>query len=329
MARLDFKEIHPTKGNAGDIDQFEKFSREFAEQVLGFNVFKGPSRGADGGIDIGASDLKSNPIKKWLISCKHYAHSGDSVGRNDEEDILDRTAEHGCDGFMGFYSTIASSGLEQKLERLRHSKGLEFRIYASEEIERLLLDTVKGFHVAKRFFPKSIQNVWPQVISMLPSYQLTDAQSISQYKWIVPQAYDPHDVKIYTDSAENAVHAANEKTMLEIHQPMFLGAWKDAVRMYPNFFHIPTDGIDSASDIGELTPNWAAQADLLKESPNPRWSILAIWSLVDPAKVREILKSMKHDASQQSLDLMSYEWLARSTNTERRDILTRLFAYYC
>ena len=91
---------------------------------------------------------------KWLVSCKHYAHSGNSVGRTDEEDILDRLAEHECKGFIGIYSTIPSSGLEQKLQRLQNTKGLIFRIYSSEEIERLLLDTAEGFRLAKRFFPK-------------------------------------------------------------------------------------------------------------------------------------------------------------------------------
>ena len=35
----------------------------------------------------------------------------------------------------------------------------------------------------------------------------------------------------------------------------------------------------------------------------------------------------KRDPSQQGLDLMSAAWLAHSTTTDRRDVLTRLFVY--
>ncbi|WP_133406874.1 restriction endonuclease [Parashewanella tropica] len=327
MARLNFKEIDASTIKGNDSDQFEKFSKQFFEHALKMEVISGPSRGPDGGVDLSVLDKGAN--ERLLVSCKHYAHSGKSVGRADEEDILDRLAEHNCDVFIGFYSTIASSGLEQKLERLKRNKKIKYKIYDNESIEAVLLDSVSGFHIAKRFFPDSIKNVWPQIISLSTAYSLDDATEVDSYKWVVLDQFKSSSTIPYASAAEDAVTIANEAATEEIHQPMFLAAWKDAVRLYPKYFSIPKEGIDEAIHWRDLPPKWEAKIHLDELRPNPRWTLLAIWSLIDRNKVREILKELRHDASQQDLDLMSFQWLAESTATERRDILTRLFAYYC
>lgn len=327
MATFNFKEIASAKDGAGDIDQFEKFSKQFFESVLGHEIVKDPGRGADGGIDIRVRVQTNNGHEHWLVSCKHYAHSGSSVGRGDEEDILDRLAEHKCDVFVGFYSTIASEGLYQKLERLRTHKDIRYKIYNSEDIEKLLLDSIQGFRVAKQFFSKSLVNLWPQIISLNLTYHANDAVEVLPHQWIIEKAFPKGSYKIYSSSAELASRTANESVMHEIHAPMFLAAWKDAVRLFPDFFVIPSSGVDAALSWTELPPKWSAEASLGTLSPNPRWSLLAIWSLANAGKVRSILKTTGNDASQQLLDLMSFEFLASNTGTNRRDILTRLFAY--
>ncbi|OOG11310.1 restriction endonuclease [Pseudomonas sp. C9] len=329
MARFNFKEIASAKDGGGDIDQFEKFSKQFFESVLGHDIVKDPGRGADGGIDICVRVKSNSGYEHWLVSCKHYAHSGNSVGRGDEEDILDRLAEHGCDVFVGFYSTIASEGLFQKLERLRINKDIKYKIYNSEDIEKLLLDSIQGFRVAKQFFSKSLVNMWPQIISLNPTYSTSDAVEAAPNKWIVEAAFPEGSWRAYSNSAEHAALIANELVMQEIHAPMFLAAWKDAVRLFQDFFEIPCTGIDAALSWKELPPKWSAEISLTTLSPNPRWSLLAIWSLVDASKVRSILKKMDRDASQRPVDLMSFEFLSGDTGTDRRDILTRLFAYRC
>lgn len=152
MARLNFREIAPAAGKSTDPDQFEKFSKIFLEKVIGGRITKGPSRGADGGIDLRLEIQEGGVSVSKLISCKHYAHSKESVGIADEIDISDRLASFGCSVFVGFYSTIATTGLEQKLERLRMEKGINFELFNNEDIETLLLDSLAGFRVAKRFF---------------------------------------------------------------------------------------------------------------------------------------------------------------------------------
>lgn len=323
MARLRFEEIEPASPPSKDTDQFEKFSKIFFESVLKCKVIKGPSRGADGGVDL----LVGCSTEKWLVSCKHYARSGNSVGRSDEEDIVDRLHEHGADVFVGFYSTIASSALEQKLERLRDRKGIKFKIFNSADIESHLLDSTPGIVLAKRYFPSSFLNVWPQVLSVKEGFSESDVVQVEDYKWIVPAAFEEGEIRIYASSKDGAVKLANEKATAYYHKPLFISAWKDAVRYFDQFFEIPDSGIDSANDWTELRPKWEMESEILGLKPGQKWSLLAIWSFVDSERVRGILRRMGSDASQQEIDLMSFEFLAKSTGTERRDILTRLFAY--
>lgn len=88
------------------------------------------------------------------MSCKHKAHSGTSVTPKDETDIHDRVHTRGCQGFLGFYSTIPSAGLAGKLNASTLS--FEIQIYDSEKIERHLLSKPEGIELAQRLFPKSI-----------------------------------------------------------------------------------------------------------------------------------------------------------------------------
>lgn len=72
----------------------------------------------------------------------------------DEQDIHDRVRTHGCAGFLAFYSTIPSSGLAAKLNA--PSLSYEVQIYDPERVEKRLLSSVAGLHLAQRFFSASI-----------------------------------------------------------------------------------------------------------------------------------------------------------------------------
>lgn len=327
MARLNFREIEPASGASEDRDQFEKFAKQFFESVLKLEIAKGPSRGPDGGVDLLVKSKGGDPTDTWLVSCKHFARSGDSVGRSAEEDIIDRLHEHGATTFVGFYSTIASSGLEQKLERLRDRKGIKFKLFNSADIESYLLDSTPGIVLAKRYFPDSFLEVWPQVLSVKKGFSGSDAIQVDGHKWIVPAAFDDHDLRFYANTKDEAVNLANEKATADFHKPLFFSAWKEAVGYFPEFFNIPDQGIDSATDWTDLPPKWEMEPEITGLKASQRWSLLAIWSFVNSEKVRTILRQMNRDASQQEMDLMSFEFLAKSTGTERKDFLTRMFAY--
>ena len=156
MPVLDFEEI-PISTARATRDQFELFAREFLE-FIGFKVIVGPDRGPDGGRDLVVQEARTGvageTLVKWLVSCKHKAHSGASVTPEDEPDIHDRARTHDCRGFLGFYSTIPSSGLARKLNV--STLPFEVQVYDPEKIERHCLTSSSGLTLAKRFFPKSL-----------------------------------------------------------------------------------------------------------------------------------------------------------------------------
>lgn len=160
MPQLDFKEIAQGNISNGEQDSFELFAREFME-LLGYEVLSGPDRGSDLGRDIIVQEARTGisggtTLIKWLVSCKHKAHSGTSVGLTDEQNIMDRVDTHGCHGFIGFYSTLPASSLTRMLEGFKSKRpNFEFQILDKEKIEGILLRTGPGLGIAQRFFPNS------------------------------------------------------------------------------------------------------------------------------------------------------------------------------
>lgn len=157
--QIDFKEIPEVKKATEHIDSFEKFARDFLE-IRGFDIETEPSRGADGGIDIKVLEKRTGLTGTtnfyWLVSCKHNAHSGKSVGVRDEVDIQDRVLSNSCDGFIGFYSTIPSSGLINKLESLKEK--IPYLIFDNEKIESNIIGIFSMESIFMRYFPKSYKN---------------------------------------------------------------------------------------------------------------------------------------------------------------------------
>ena len=157
---LDFKEIPPANSSDGKQDTFEIFARDFFS-MLGYTIVSNPNRGADGGKDIIIREIRTGlggeTIINWLVSCKHNAHSGKSVTPTDEANIRDRVESNECSGFIGFYSTLKSSGLSNILENLKKQKTLEVQEFDSGKIEDHLLSSNKGLFLCERFFPESIK----------------------------------------------------------------------------------------------------------------------------------------------------------------------------
>ncbi|MDD4178975.1 MAG: restriction endonuclease [Candidatus Margulisbacteria bacterium] len=156
MGTLDFKEIPQANISNGQQDTFEIFARE-ALEMMGFEINSFIDRGPDGGRDILVNEKRTGisgiTTIKWLVSCKHKAHSGKSVTISDETDITDRLQTNGANGFMGFYSTIISSALSNKLKELKNKYNIS--IFDHGHIEKFLLESPTGREIAKRYFPKS------------------------------------------------------------------------------------------------------------------------------------------------------------------------------
>lgn len=155
MPALDFSEIAPA--NAGDgRDQFELFARDVLT-VMGFEIIRGPDRGADFGRDLIVRELRKGvggtTTLDWLVSCKHNAHSGGAVLESDERNVRDRIETHRCGGLIAFYSTVPSSTLAAHLAALQPNYSL--LVFDAERIEAEILSRPNGRVVAARYFPKS------------------------------------------------------------------------------------------------------------------------------------------------------------------------------
>lgn len=167
---IDFKEIPPANIGDGYQDTFEMFARDFL-RALGYHIEEGPGRGADRGKDLlvleSLSGVLSNASRRWLVSCKHFAHSGKAVGAQ-ETDIYDRVRQFECRGFMAFYSTLPTSTLNEKLSSVA-SKGIDIEVLDRTTIEHLLLSDERLQDVMARYFPRSRKA--KQRLEMEHSYQ--------------------------------------------------------------------------------------------------------------------------------------------------------------
>jgi hypothetical protein len=156
MPAIDFTEIPPANSRDGSQDTFELFARDFLA-ALGFNIEEGPSRGADRGKDLLVCETLSGVVqpknRRWVVSCKHNAHSGKAVGDGDENDIVGRVRKFKADGFMAFYSTIPSSALTQTLTG--HKDEIDADVWDREKIEEHLVSRPELETVFRRYFPKS------------------------------------------------------------------------------------------------------------------------------------------------------------------------------
>ncbi len=154
---IDFKEIL-------DGETWELFARDFLTE-LGFFIESSPDRGPDAGKDILVSEELVGSLGRyrlrWLVSCKHHSVSGKSVNETDEQNILERIEAFEADGFIGFYSTIPSSGLGTRLLALRNNQKIkDFRIFDHKLIENHLV-RVGYSTLLMRYFPESYKVVKP------------------------------------------------------------------------------------------------------------------------------------------------------------------------
>ena len=155
---IDFKEM------AKDGEKWELFARDFFSE-LGFVIETPPNRGPDGGKDFLISESAKGNLSsyfvRWMVSCKNNVQSGKAVNESDEQNILERCKGFRCDRFIGFYSTISSSGLGNRLEMLRNSGDLgDYKVFDSGEIERFLIE----YGMSKlifQYFPESYKKIRP------------------------------------------------------------------------------------------------------------------------------------------------------------------------
>ncbi|HEY0019780.1 MAG TPA: restriction endonuclease [Longimicrobium sp.] len=157
---IDLTEIASARGGEKSQEQFELFAREFLE-AIGFKCISGPDRGADDGKDLLVREDWRGAFwehsKHWLVSVKHYAHSGRAVGVEDEVDPAGRVQRHGADGFIAFYSTVPSASLGRSLDVLRAR--MPCIVIDEGRIRSQLHEDVRLRGILERYLPRSFAQV--------------------------------------------------------------------------------------------------------------------------------------------------------------------------
>jgi hypothetical protein len=130
--------------------------------------------GPDGGRDLVAIELAPGPLaqfeRRWLVSCKHYAGRGRSVGLDDVTDVSDACAAVDATGFLLACSTQPSSTVARRLEEIQANRNIVTRYWDSIEIEKRL-DTPSTFPLISIFLPKSSAAMpWKIYNSTRPSF---------------------------------------------------------------------------------------------------------------------------------------------------------------
>lgn len=165
---VDFTEL-PKDGRA-----FEQLIREILLVMSLHPQWTG--QGADQGRDIIATETLEGPLgiveRKWLVQCKHLAHSGESVGRKHVGSFDSDCRQISAEGYLLVVSTQPTSGLITKLTELadQSQTRLKIKIWDSVDIEKLLTQP-RLFSLGHLFFPKSFASTrWKLYNSGSPNH---------------------------------------------------------------------------------------------------------------------------------------------------------------
>lgn len=153
--------MDPALQEIGGHNQFEGFATAYLK-ALGYKVEILPGEGPDGGRDlIVVEDLpmKSGDLIefRWLVSCKYWSSA---VNPGEEEDVIGRLQQHGCNGFMGFYSTWPTSGLTNKLDGMKGTP--------VSQIHMFKVQFINGYDIMAKIASESV--LWPVAEGRMPKY---------------------------------------------------------------------------------------------------------------------------------------------------------------
>ncbi|MDD9267864.1 restriction endonuclease [Paenibacillus sp. GCM10023248] len=163
---LNFKEL------AKDGNDLERLTREVFHRE-GFEVHW-TGKGPDGGRDLIVIEKVQGPLskfeRKWLVQCKHNAHSGRSIGKEEANSLITDCERISADGYLLVCTTSLSSGLILAYEELKNSRKLKIDYWDEVKLEDRLF-TPTNFQLINQFFPKSSEKVgWKIYNTNSPSF---------------------------------------------------------------------------------------------------------------------------------------------------------------
>lgn len=165
----------------GAIDTGEEFELlcEDLLQAMSFNIESKVARGPDQGKDMVAittvtDDAGIRQTHRYLVECKHFAHSGKSVQESDVGTPISRMSAHNCDRYLLITSTVPSEKLRVQLEGIGNAvPGYRATTWSKGDLRRHLY---KHPEVRDRYFKPIIsgsgseQEVMARVCRSLTKY---------------------------------------------------------------------------------------------------------------------------------------------------------------
>lgn len=155
---LDFKELDK------DGNDFELMIRELLYNK-GLEVYWS-GKGPDGGRDLLCIEQYQSSFKgfsrRWLVQCKHNAHSKKAVSNSDLLGIENSCALFNADGYLLVCSTFPSASVVNLLEGIEKNKGIITAFWDYRMLERQLL-TPCNWPVVNMFFPRSAKRLGWQI----------------------------------------------------------------------------------------------------------------------------------------------------------------------
>ena len=128
--------------------------------------------GQDGGRDLVVTEILKGELseykRKWLISCKHTANSGKSLGRDQAGNISEDCKAIGAEGYICVCSTQPTTSLVTRLSEIEQTQNIITKFWDSIEMEKRLLKP-NTFNLIHTFFPESSK----------------------RYKWRIYNAFSP------------------------------------------------------------------------------------------------------------------------------------------
>lgn len=374
MGIIDFREIVSAKADHASVknapvgtsalpDDFETFCRDFFESLRGMTIFEQISTGPDNGIDLGVEEICADGSKiRWLVSCKHKAHSKAAVTEDEEMNILERLYKWECGGFIPFYTTSPSAKVKSNIEGVAKA-GKRVDWHLKDRIERELLGSAEGVQMAARYFPKSMVNHYSTFIATMQTYSASDVvvdddgiASIADIRHVLGGSDDEVSATI-----EHLTKMANVFDTMDAHEPYFVKALNDAIAIAPDFFDCKRSPV-TLEDFAHVSPTWCPFSLYRASIDRKNGRALAfacfvgtVWSFWDYARANRVFAEMRalrgrlsrNDdlTKEQVASLLASAQLKEAVEhhmaqgylsaglvgmmlqEQMRDIVTRLFAY--
>ena len=158
---LDFKELD-VSGN-----DLELLVRELLYN-MGLEVYWsgiGPDCGRDLLCIEKYNSLFKESSRRWLVQCKHNAHSGKAVGIQElgnQGAVINSCYAFDASGYLLVCTTFPSSAVVQILEKINDTKLISTVFWDAKTLERHLL-VPANWHLVNRFFPQSSKRLSWQI----------------------------------------------------------------------------------------------------------------------------------------------------------------------